>query len=86
MSKSAAPPPSPGTLPKLLTGCGSVLLILVGVLLLLPGVCALSFLKIGAPNPAVTAGFFISVFGVILILAGIGWIVGLIVEGRRTDR
>jgi hypothetical protein len=54
--QQGAPPPNPDR-PGM--GCGSVLMILVGVILLLPGLCALLFLQDAGHDPGLLSLLFI---------------------------
>ena len=55
-------------------GCIIALLIVVGVLLLLPGICSILFIKAGMPNDLASAGLFVSGVGVAMIIVGIVWL------------
>jgi uncharacterized membrane protein YraQ (UPF0718 family) len=44
MSNPSSPPPEPVLTPNAGAGCASVLMLIVGIILLLPGLCSLFFL------------------------------------------
>jgi hypothetical protein len=67
-------------------GCGSALLIVFGVLLLLPGICASDFVRAGLSNPLASAGLVVSGVGVAMIGAGIVVGIAWIIQAGRTRR
>jgi hypothetical protein len=76
-SSAAAPPPQ--LPPPQRSGCLTAIMILIGIVLLLPGLCALVFgaLSLSEPGsasgmvPFVVLGLFVGFFGVMLIWAAI---------------
>src|SRR5258708_5395836 len=54
------------------SGCLSALLIVLGVILLLPGICSVAFMSAGSADPLAAAGLLVSFVGVVLIFGGIG--------------
>jgi hypothetical protein len=69
MSESkGSPDPNPRATGQLITA----LLILLGVIGLLPGVCSVLFMGTGGPNPIAGLGLIISGGGVLMIGMGIG--------------
>jgi hypothetical protein len=58
------PPPGP-------RGCGAALLIILGVLLLLPGVCSLAFISAGANNGLAALGLLVGFGGLMMILSAL---------------
>jgi hypothetical protein len=70
MSDSQTPWHDPNSHPP--GGCGAVLLVILGVLLLLPGACSLFFISHGLGNDLANLGLLISLGGLVLILFGAG--------------
>jgi hypothetical protein len=53
------------------SGCASVLMILAGLVLLLPGICSWYFVQAGMPNDLASIGLFVGGIGFVMIIAGI---------------
>ncbi len=75
---SEAPPPVPMPPPPPRSGCMTAFMVIAGIILLLPGVCALGFgvATLADPSaagimPLVLLGLLVGFFGVVLIVAAI---------------
>jgi hypothetical protein len=68
--KQAPVPSSAPPAPQWNSGV-TVLMILLGFPLLLPGVCGFIFSSAGATNPLALAGIFIGIGGIVMIIFGI---------------
>ncbi|PAY09486.1 hypothetical protein CK489_09195 [Bradyrhizobium sp. UFLA03-84] len=73
MSDTSAPPSPPSRPPEQRNGCVTALMIVAGIILLLPGLCALIFVFAGVAKTAsddlqvVAACLLVACFGVALI-------------------
>lgn len=65
------PPPIPAAAPPQRNGCLTAFLVLVGVLLLLPGVCTMAFMSGGRSDPTMS---LIALVTFLVALGGIGLI------------
>ncbi len=68
MSDTQTPGHDPNRPSSGLRGCGAALLIILGVILLLPGVCSLIFISGGMGNDLAGLGLLVSLGGVVLIV------------------
>jgi hypothetical protein len=70
------PPPIPVAAPPQRDGCLTAFLVLVGVLLLLPGVCTMAFMSGGRSDPTMSlialVTFSVAVGGIALIAFALG--------------
>ena len=62
------PPPRPSSGGQ---GCVTALLIVIGILLLLPGICSVFFIAGGMSNGLAALGLFVSVGGIALIVVAL---------------
>jgi hypothetical protein len=60
--KNHPPPPSRAR------GCSTAVMIAIGVVLLLPGICGLFFISAGMSNPTAGLAVFISLGGLLLLV------------------
>jgi uncharacterized membrane protein len=82
MSESDSPQdPNPRATGKLI----NVLLILLGVVALLPGLCSVFFIATGGPNPIVGVGLIIGFGGVVMLGMALGAFSAEKMSNRQTS-